>query len=171
MLFNTSHLLDLFFPLLSSRHVNIWGIELIIIFQASKRILRYIRGTLHHGLAFTPGYSDADWARDPVDHKPITSIVVFFGKCPITWSAKKQTIVFGSLLRLNIGPWHLQQSSYVGYTCFFMIWASFFPTLLYYGVIMLVLWLLLQIVPSMLVPNKSRWTIILCVKGFSNVIF
>ena len=64
-------------------------------FQASKCILRYIRGILHYGVAFTPGYpslstySDADWAGDSIDHKFITSIVVFFGNCLITWSAKK----------------------------------------------------------------------------------
>ena len=63
--------------------------------QASKRILRYLRGTLHYGLAFTPGFSslsafcDADWASDPVDPRSIFGIVVFFGNCPITWSAKK----------------------------------------------------------------------------------
>ena len=72
-------------------------------FQASKRILRYIRGTLHYGVAFTPGYpslstySDAHWAGDSIDHKFITSIVVFFGNCLITWSAKKQTTVSRSL--------------------------------------------------------------------------
>ena len=67
--------------------------------QAAKCILRYIQGTLHYGLAFTPGpislsaYSDADWAGDPVDRRSITGIDVFFGNCPITWSAKKQATV------------------------------------------------------------------------------
>ena len=62
--------------------------------QASKRILRYPKGTLHYGLAFTPGfpsfsaYYDADWVGDPVDCRSIFGIVVFFGNCPITWSAK-----------------------------------------------------------------------------------
>ena len=41
--------------------------------QAAKRILRYLRGSIHHNLAFTLGplsllaYSDANWAGDPVD--------------------------------------------------------------------------------------------------------
>jgi hypothetical protein len=40
---------------------------------AAKRLLRYIRGTLDHGLFYTPGpislfaFSDADWAGDPND--------------------------------------------------------------------------------------------------------
>lgn len=64
--------------------------------QASKHILRCIRGTLHYGLAFIPDfpslftYSDADQAGDLVDCRSITSIVLFFGNCLITWSAKKQ---------------------------------------------------------------------------------
>ena len=67
--------------------------------QASKRILRYIKGTLHYGLAFTLGfpslsaYCDADWAGDPVDLRSISGIVVFFGHCPVTWSAKKQSTI------------------------------------------------------------------------------
>jgi hypothetical protein len=42
---------------------------------AAKRVLRYIRGTLHHGIEFTPGpltlsaYTDADWAGDPDDRQ------------------------------------------------------------------------------------------------------
>ena len=41
--------------------------------QAAKLILRYIQGTLHYGVAFTPrshslsAYIDVDEARDPVD--------------------------------------------------------------------------------------------------------
>ena len=67
--------------------------------QATKRILRYIRGTLHFGIAITPGfpslsaYYDADWAGDPVDRRSISGIVVFFGNCPITWFAKKQSTI------------------------------------------------------------------------------
>ena len=67
--------------------------------QAAKRIFWYLRGTLHQGLAFTPGlpslsaYNDVDWAGDPIDCKSITGMVVFFGNCHITWSAKKQPTV------------------------------------------------------------------------------
>ena len=63
--------------------------------QAAKRILRYLQGTIHQGLAFTPGplvlsaYSDSDWVGDPLDRKSISGILVFLGNSPITWSAKK----------------------------------------------------------------------------------
>ena len=58
--------------------------------QAVKRILKYLQGTLHYGIAFTPdpislsAYSDVDWAGDPVDRRSITGIVVFLGNSPIT---------------------------------------------------------------------------------------
>jgi hypothetical protein len=66
---------------------------------AAKRILRYIRGTLHHGIAFTPGslhlsaYTDADWAGDPDDRRSTSGYIVYLGSNPITWSAKKQPTV------------------------------------------------------------------------------
>ena len=67
--------------------------------QAAKRILRYLQGTLHFGIAFTFGpvslsaYSDSDWAGDPVDRRSLTGMVLFFGNSPISWSAKKHGIV------------------------------------------------------------------------------
>jgi hypothetical protein len=66
---------------------------------AAKRILRYIRGILYHGIAFTPGpiqlsaYTDADWAGDPDDRRSTSGYLVYLGSNPITWSAKKQPTV------------------------------------------------------------------------------
>lgn len=65
-------------------------------FMAVKRLLRYIKGTLHHGLHITAGplfltaYADADWAGDPVDRHSTSGFVVFLGATPVSWSAKKQ---------------------------------------------------------------------------------
>ena len=67
--------------------------------EAAKRVLRYIRGTLHFGISFTPGpltlttFSDADWAGDPTDRRSTTGLLVFLGNNPISWSAKKQSTV------------------------------------------------------------------------------
>ncbi|VVA38623.1 Hypothetical predicted protein, partial [Prunus dulcis] len=50
-------------------------------FQLVKRILRYLQGTLDHGLTFTSGawelnaYSDADWAADISTRRSITGFV------------------------------------------------------------------------------------------------
>jgi transposase InsO family protein len=66
---------------------------------AAKRILRYVRGTIDHGLFYTPGpislsaFSDADWAGDPNDRRSTSGLLVFLGNNPITWSAKKQLTV------------------------------------------------------------------------------
>jgi hypothetical protein len=58
---------------------------------AAKHILNYIRGTLDHGLFYTPGpislsaFSDADWAGDPNDRRSTFGLLVFLGHNPITW--------------------------------------------------------------------------------------
>uniref|UniRef100_A0A2N9HPA0 Integrase catalytic domain-containing protein n=1 Tax=Fagus sylvatica TaxID=28930 RepID=A0A2N9HPA0_FAGSY len=66
---------------------------------AAKRILRYVQGTLHHGLTFRPGplsltaFTDSDWAGDPMDRRSTIGLIVFLGHNPITWQSKKQPTV------------------------------------------------------------------------------
>ena len=67
--------------------------------EVAKHVLRYITGTLHHGINFFPGpltltaFSNVDWARDPTDRRSTIGLLVFLGSSPISWSAKKQNIV------------------------------------------------------------------------------
>uniref|UniRef100_A0A2N9GV31 Reverse transcriptase Ty1/copia-type domain-containing protein n=1 Tax=Fagus sylvatica TaxID=28930 RepID=A0A2N9GV31_FAGSY len=74
---------------------------------AAKRVLRYIRGTLHHGIEFTPGpltlsaYTDADWAGDLDDRRSTSGFLVYLGNNAITWSAKKQPTVSHSSTELE----------------------------------------------------------------------
>ncbi|XP_058209850.1 uncharacterized mitochondrial protein AtMg00810-like [Rhododendron vialii] len=68
-------------------------------FAAVKRLLRYLKGTLEHGLVYQPSffalnaYSDSDWAGNYHDHKSSSGYYVFLGDNLISWSAKKQTTV------------------------------------------------------------------------------
>jgi Reverse transcriptase (RNA-dependent DNA polymerase)/GAG-pre-integrase domain len=68
--------------------------------QAVKRILRYITGTLHHGIQFQPStclrlnaYSDSDWAGCPDDRRSTSGYGIFLGPNLISWSSKKQSTV------------------------------------------------------------------------------
>ena len=68
--------------------------------RACKRILRYVCGTISHGIMFTPanllnleGFSDADWASNLDDRKSVSGICIFLGGNLITWSSKKQQVV------------------------------------------------------------------------------
>ncbi|XP_051122134.1 secreted RxLR effector protein 161-like [Andrographis paniculata] len=68
--------------------------------SAVLRILRYIKGTLLHGLHYSArsslvltGYSDADWVGDPSDLRSTTGFCFFFGDSLILWHSKKQTVV------------------------------------------------------------------------------
>jgi histone deacetylase 1/2 len=71
--------------------------------KAVKRILRYLQGTLHHGLLIKPastsehmslvGFCDADWASDPDDRRSTSGACIYFGQNLVSWWAKKQTLV------------------------------------------------------------------------------
>jgi Reverse transcriptase (RNA-dependent DNA polymerase) len=67
---------------------------------AIKRILRYLKGTLHKGLSIQPAsqltinaYTDSDWAGCPDDRRSTTGYLVFLGNNLISWTSKKQTTV------------------------------------------------------------------------------
>lgn len=68
-------------------------------FGVVKRILRFFKGTLHHGLSFSPSYfnvhvfSDADWASSPTDRRSTIGFCIFLGSNLVSWVAKKQPIV------------------------------------------------------------------------------
>jgi histone deacetylase 1/2 len=71
--------------------------------KAVKRILRYLNGTLHHGLRISPSlngppfslraYSDSDWAIDQDDRRSTSGSCIYFGPNLISWSSKKQQLV------------------------------------------------------------------------------
>ncbi|XP_028550831.1 uncharacterized protein LOC114579660 [Dendrobium catenatum] len=71
----------------------------VLHFEALKRLLRYLQGTLHIGLPLfrdkpvLQSYSDSDWAGDTKDRKSMTGYCNFLGSSLISWSAKKQNAV------------------------------------------------------------------------------
>jgi hypothetical protein len=65
-----------------------------------KRILRYLHGTLDHGLHLRPtyvsalvAYSDADWAGCPDTRRSTSGYAVFLGDNLISWSSKRQPTI------------------------------------------------------------------------------
>ena len=65
--------------------------------KALKRVLRYLKGTITHGLDFTrskslnlTAYSDSDWATDVDDRRSTSGFCIFLGNNLVTWSSKKQ---------------------------------------------------------------------------------
>lgn len=67
--------------------------------RAAKRVLRYLKGTITHGLAFKPtrlciqGYADADWGNSVIDRRSFTGYLFILGGASISWTSQKQRIV------------------------------------------------------------------------------
>ena len=66
----------------------------------AKRIMRYLKGTVHVGIQCTKlkskecvGYSDADWAGDVNDRKSTSGYLFQISGGPISWRSKKQSSV------------------------------------------------------------------------------
>ncbi|XP_022019527.1 uncharacterized mitochondrial protein AtMg00810-like [Helianthus annuus] len=68
--------------------------------NALKRIIRYIQGTLDFGLTLGPStslslraYTDADWAGCPDTRRSTSSYCVYLGDNLISWSSKRQSTI------------------------------------------------------------------------------
>ncbi|XP_058767455.1 uncharacterized mitochondrial protein AtMg00810-like [Vicia villosa] len=68
--------------------------------KAVKRILRYLCGTIKHGLWFSKGsdcsligYSDSDFAGCKLDRKNTSGTCHFFSNSLVSWHSKKQVSV------------------------------------------------------------------------------
>ncbi|KAJ9536095.1 hypothetical protein OSB04_un000733 [Centaurea solstitialis] len=71
--------------------------------NALKRILRYLKGTLSHGLHLKASavdrlvaYSDADWAGCPNTRRSTSGFCVYLGDNLVSWSSKRQHVVSSS---------------------------------------------------------------------------
>jgi hypothetical protein len=69
-------------------------------FQAAKRILRYIKGTIVFGIFYKKGgkaelvgYSDSDYAGDQNDRKSTSGYAFLMTSGAVSWSSKKQPVV------------------------------------------------------------------------------
>jgi hypothetical protein len=68
--------------------------------NAMKRVLKYLKGTLDYGIKYTDsfdveliGYSDSDWASNLDDQRSTTGYSFDIGFRIVSWSSKKQPTV------------------------------------------------------------------------------
>ncbi|GFY85446.1 hypothetical protein Acr_04g0001840 [Actinidia rufa] len=68
--------------------------------DAATRILRYLKGSISHGLLFSSntdltitGYTDSDWASCLMTRRSTTGYLITLGGNPVSWRTKKQSVV------------------------------------------------------------------------------
>jgi hypothetical protein len=99
-LFNTLLSHDLTCHSQLTKYVNSLSKPTVLHWEAVKRILRFVKGTLNTGLSLRPSrssllsiFTDADWAGCIDDRRSIGGYAIFFGPNLISWNARKQPTV------------------------------------------------------------------------------
>ncbi|RVW36918.1 Retrovirus-related Pol polyprotein from transposon RE2 [Vitis vinifera] len=76
--------------------------------NAAKRLLQYLCGTLTHGLFLHKAntlslhaFSDADWAGNKDDYTFTSAYIVYLGRHPISWLSKKQRTIARSSTKVE----------------------------------------------------------------------
>lgn len=77
------------------------GKPTMIHWQRLKRILRYLKGTTNFGIRFRGGqespelvgYSDADYANDPITRRSTSGYCILYAGGPLAWKCQQQPIV------------------------------------------------------------------------------
>ena len=65
----------------------------------AKNLLRYLRGTINHGLRYTTGnlrlhgYTNANWVGSVVDHKSTSGCCFTLGSASISWMRRKWKVM------------------------------------------------------------------------------
>ncbi|XP_030446065.2 uncharacterized mitochondrial protein AtMg00810-like [Syzygium oleosum] len=146
-------------------------------FHKLKRVLRYVKGTIHLGIFIRShssvtlyGFSDADWAGCVDTRCSTTGFCTYLGSNLISWIAKKQPTVSRSSTEAEYRA--------LASTTADLTWISFvLLTLVYVSppqhfcfVIISLPFLLLPILFYMLVPNTSKLASILFGRKFPQVL-
>ncbi|CAM8950763.1 unnamed protein product [Rhodiola kirilowii] len=72
--------------------------------EAIRRVLKYLKGTMNHGLvdagfpSVLEGYTDASWITNLEDHSSTSGWVFLLGGGAISWASKKQTCITSSTM-------------------------------------------------------------------------
>jgi len=68
--------------------------------EAAKRVVRYLKETINHGLIFSKAdnpkltcFTDADWAGDQSNRRSTSGMVTMINRGPISYHAKQQSVV------------------------------------------------------------------------------
>lgn len=113
-------------------------------FIAAKRILKYVKGTLDHGISFRRssdpslhyGYSDADWAGCPDTRRSPLGFLIFHGPNLVSWSLTKQPTVSWSSTEFDTQFWLMLMPNLFGVLmCFVSLDFRFLPPPFYIVII------------------------------------
>lgn len=86
--------------------------------EACKRVLRYLKATINHGLKLqantilqVQGFADSNWASNVDDRKYVNGYCIYFGTNLILWNSKKQQVVARSSIEVEHRALALQLKS------------------------------------------------------------